>query len=259
MWLLAFPELFYFFLQHQRVFPLSTKLLLRPPWLSTENCSPLLSFPTSPDLYHQYPVFLLLVLAPLNTVHVCFLAQFIGYCLFLLAKNLSCPKTEMSACFVYWYRPKYWSVPEMWQDLSKNLKDVKWVKLEKSWMKIFPKSFLLPVFLTIIFWIECKLWGQEVGVVILNYSLLSFYRRVRLFSFILGPTRMQVDGKFEFWCQLSLWYQMTWDSFSPPCRGVSHCFKFLGYSAVDLGKTREGSLLYSCLKEDKNYLWDHIF
>ena len=76
-------------------------------------------------------------------------------------------------------------------------------------MKILPKSFLLPVFLTIIFWIECKLWGQEVGVVILNYSLPSFYRRVKLFSLILGPTRLQGDGQFEFWCQLFLWYQMT--------------------------------------------------
>ena len=126
------------------------------------------------------------------------------------------PRTEMSVCFVYWYSWKYWSVPEMWQGLSKNLKDVNWVKLEKSWMKIFPKSFLLPVFLTIIFWIECKLWGQEVGVVILNYSLLSFYRRVRLFSLILGPTRLQGDRQFEFWCQLFLWYQMTRESFSHP-------------------------------------------
>lgn len=169
------------------------------------------------------------------------------------------PRTEMSVCFVYWYSWKYWSVPEMWQGLSKNLKDVNWVKLEKSWMKIFPKSFLLPVFLTIIFWIECKLWGQEVGVVILNYSLLSFYRRVRLFSLILGPTRLQGDRQFECWCQLFLWYQMTRESFSPPSRGVSHCFKFLGCSVVDLGKTREGSPLYSCWKEDKNYLCDLIF
>lgn len=115
-------------------------------------------------------------------------------------------------------------------------------------MKIFPKSFLLPVFLTIIFWIECKLWGKEVGVVILNYSLLSFYRRVRLFSLILGPTRLQGDRQFEFWCQLSL----VSDDPGVFLTTIRECLTASDSwvaPVVDLGKTR--SPLYSCWKRQE--------
>ena len=146
--------------------------------------------------------------------------------------------------------PKYWSVPEMWQGLSKNLKDVNWVKLEKSWMKILPKSFLLPVFLTIIFWIECKLWGQEVGVVVLNYSLPSFYRRVRLFSLILGP--LNSGASFFFGIR---WPENLSHHHPGECLTASNSWA----TQVDLDKTREGSPLYLCWKEDNNYLWDLIF
>lgn len=91
LWLLAFPELFFFFfsLQHQRDFPLSTKLLLRPPWLSTENCSPLLSWPA---LLTWSPIPHVSSVALSTFEHSTCLLPCIIHCLLpvSLGKNLSC-------------------------------------------------------------------------------------------------------------------------------------------------------------------------
>lgn len=74
LWLLAFPELFFFFLSNIKEFFLQVQNFF---W-GLPGCLLKTVAHSSPDplswLDHPNPMFLLLLLAPLNTVYACFLA-----------------------------------------------------------------------------------------------------------------------------------------------------------------------------------------